>query len=154
MNISSIIYRGYEIVSMPNGARLIHRGDRTGPLVGQKDSEGAARIEVDRLVSIVTLNDLCRTAMGVGGRVLQTVGIRALPSHEQSRIREKVELFSDFNADNDPYGEHDFGSFEHGDVRVMFKIDCYNLDLTAGSEDPSDPKQTLRVLTIMLDEEY
>ena len=39
------------------------------------------------------LNDLARTAMGVASRLVQTCGISALPSAEQSAIREKVEKF-------------------------------------------------------------
>jgi hypothetical protein len=37
---------------------------------------------------IATLNDLCRKAMGIAGRVVQTAGICALPSAQQSAIRE------------------------------------------------------------------
>jgi hypothetical protein len=43
----------------------------------------------------------------------QTPGIRALPPEEQSAIREKVKRFNTWTVDNDPYGEHDFGSFDH-----------------------------------------
>jgi hypothetical protein len=92
---------------------------------------------------IAELNDLCRTAMGLAGRVFQTPGITALPADDQSAIREKVETFNDFTPGNDPHGERDFGAFEHYDTTV-----------TKGSEDPSDPKQTVRVLTIMLASEY
>jgi len=53
--------------------------------------------------------------------------------------------FNVFIEDNDPNGEHDFGSFE---------IDGYDKDMRYGSEDPSDPSQTARVLTLMLAEEY
>ena len=70
---------------------------------------------------IAELNDMARTAMGICSQVVQTRGISALPSADQSRIREKVELFNDFNPDNDPYGERDFGSFEHNGVAVMWK---------------------------------
>ena len=55
-----------------------------------------------------------------------------------------------FTPDNDPYGEHNFGSFEHNGIRVFWKIDYYDRNVEYGSEDPSDPAQTTRVLTIML----
>ncbi len=103
---------------------------------------------------IAELNDLCRTAMGIAGRLVQTAGISALPQKDQSAIREKVELFNDFTPDNDPHQERDFGAFEHNGNRVFRKIDYYDTTLTKGSEDPSDPKQTVRVLTIMLASEY
>lgn len=100
------------------------------------------------------LNDLARTAMGVASEVFRTEGIAELPQEEQSAIREKVEKFNDFNKDNDPHGEHDFGAFEHNGRKIFWKIDYYNKDCSMGSEDPSDPSQTTRVLTIMFAEEY
>ena len=103
---------------------------------------------------IATLNDLCRTAMGVAGRVFQTAGIDALPLKDQSEIREKVETFDVFTPDNDPHGERDFGAFEHNGKRIFWKIDYYDATMTRGSEDPSDPRQTVRLLTIMLASEY
>jgi len=72
---------------------------------------------------IAELNDLCRKAFGLAGRVFQTQGITALPPAAQSAIREKVESFDAFTEDNDPYGEHDFGAFEHEGHRVFWKID-------------------------------
>ncbi len=108
----------------------------------------------DTTKKIAELNDLCRKAMGVAGRLVQTCGIAALPMDAQSAIREKVETFTAFTPDNDPYGERDFGAFEHNGERIFWKIDYYDTTLTYGSEDPSDPKQTVRVLTIMLASEY
>jgi len=108
----------------------------------------------DTTKRIAQLNDLCRKAMGIAGRLVQTAGIRALPPEDQSAIREKVEKFEAFTEDNDPYGEHDFGSFDHNGQKIFFKIDYYDPTLTMGSEDPADPKQTVRVLTIMLADEY
>ena len=103
---------------------------------------------------IASLNDIARTAMGVGGKLVQTSGISARP--DQSNIREKVEKFNTFTPDNDPHGERDFGSFVHPDgEKIFWKIDYYadrNCDF--GSEDPSDPAQCFRVLTIMLASEY
>jgi len=78
----------------------------------------------------------------------------ALSQADQSAIREKVETFDAFTPDNDPYGERDFGAFEHNGEKIFWKIDYYDATLTYGSEDPSDPQQTVRVLTIMLASEY
>jgi hypothetical protein len=103
---------------------------------------------------IAALNDLARTAMGVASRLVQTPGISALDPADQSRIREKVELFDDFKPGNDPHGERDFGSFMHNGDKIFWKIDYYDKSLEFGSEHPEDPAQTTRVLTIMLAEEY
>jgi hypothetical protein len=103
---------------------------------------------------IAELNDLCRTAMGVAGRLFQTAGICALPLADQSAVREKVETFDAFTPDNDPHGERDFGGFEHNGERIFWKIDYYAPDMEHGSENPADPRQTVRVLTIMLASEY
>jgi hypothetical protein len=66
----------------------------------------------------------------------------------------KVIAFNEFNADNDPHCEHDFGSFELAGEKLFWKIDYYDLTGEFGSEDPTDPKKTLRVLTVMLADEY
>lgn len=104
---------------------------------------------------IAHLNDLARKAMGVACRLVQTEGINALPPEDQSAIREKVEMFDALDWRNDPHGERDFGSFYHDDGSYIFwKIDYYAPDMQHGSEDPADPAQTVRVLTIMLASEY
>ncbi|MGE0281375.1 MAG: DUF3768 domain-containing protein [Rhizobiaceae bacterium] len=103
---------------------------------------------------IAELNDLARTAMGVACRLVQTAGISALPVADQSAIRETVEKFDAFTPDNDPHGERDFGAFTHNGARIFWKVDYYDRTLTKGSENPADPAQTVRVLTIMLASEY
>jgi len=109
---------------------------------------------MDKIREIAALNDLCRRAMGVAGRCFQTQGISALPLADQSAIREKVERFDAFTPDNNPHGERDFGGFDHNGQRIFWKIDYYDPTMTMRSADPSDPAQTIRVLTIMLATEY
>ena len=62
--------------------------------------------------------------------------------------------YDDFCHANDPYEEHDFGSFEADGAVIFFKIDYFDKDLTYHSPDPSDTSVTERVITIMLAEEY
>lgn len=99
------------------------------------------------------LNDAFRTTF-VGGRVMMTAGIASLPRDVQAAILERVRTFSTFAEDNDPYGEHDFGSFEVTGLKVNWKVDYYDAECRYGSENPADPLQTTRVLTIMRAEEY
>ena len=99
------------------------------------------------------LNDAFRTTM-TGGRMLMTAGVDALPSDVKAMVIRRVATFPDFDADNDPHGEHDFGSFDLAGYKVFWKIDYYDPAMEFGSEDPADPTKTIRVLTIMLAEEY
>ncbi|HEX3860663.1 MAG TPA: DUF3768 domain-containing protein, partial [Stellaceae bacterium] len=94
-----------------------------------------------------------RTTM-TGGRVMLTAGIDALPSDVKALVIRRVATFSEFNADNDPHKEHDFGSFEVAGQKLFFKLDYYDVAMEFGSEDPADPSKTTRVLTIMLASEY
>lgn len=102
---------------------------------------------------IAELNDALRLT-GQGGQVCMTAGVAALGEQLVAEAFSTVRAFSNFNPDNDPYEEHDFGAFEVGAYQFFFKIDYYNADMSAGSEDPADPTVTTRVLTIMLREEY
>ena len=99
---------------------------------------------------IAELNDVLRTTF-LTGRVLMTEGVRALPDELQSRIVEAVQAFKAFPPENHPYGEHDFGAVTIEGEKVFWKIDYYAPDMMHGSDDPSDPKQTRRVLTIIPD---
>jgi len=102
---------------------------------------------------IRVLNDNFRTTF-VGGRVVMTAGVAELALDVKARVLIDVQGFAKFTADNDPYGEHDFGVFEVAGETFYWKIDYHNRDMTAGSEDPSDPDRTTRVLTIMFAGEY
>lgn len=102
---------------------------------------------------IAGLNDELRRN-GLGGRVMVTAGVAALSATERDAVIAAVRAFETFEPDNDPYGEHDFGAVEVGRVRCFWKIDAYDRDLRFASPDPADPTVTVRVLTIMLAEEY
>ncbi len=109
--------------------------------------------EAEKTQRIRTLNDVFRTTF-IGGKVLITSGIQALGAESVQAITRKVQTFNNFSLANDPYGEHDFGAIDHDDHKVFWKMDYYDDALTFGSEDPSDPNITTRVLTVMLAKEY
>ena len=97
---------------------------------------------------IAALNDAFRRSNPV--RYTVTRGVSA--TMDLSRVISMVRSYDVFNEDNDPYGEHDFGSFTVAGNKVFWKIDYYTQDLSSGC-DPLDPG-CRRVLTIMLAEEY
>ena len=101
--------------------------------------------------NIAALNDHARRSF-TGCRVVITQGVQAL--NDLPSVLDQVRRYSAFTPDNDPYGEHDFGSFLHGDITIFWKIDTYDVDLQMQSPDPTDSAVTARVLTIMLAEEY
>ena len=107
----------------------------------------------EKTARIRELNDAFRKTFS-GGKVTVTAGVNSLPEDTMLEVLEKVKSFSDFTPDNDPHGEHDFGAIEVAGQKYFWKIDCYDAHLEYGSEDPSDPSQTTRVLTIMLPQEY
>jgi hypothetical protein len=102
---------------------------------------------------IRALNDDLRKYL-IGGGAVITPGIAALGQEAVERIVQTVAVFDDFCHANDPYEEHDFGSFEAEGEKIFFKIDYYDQTLTHHSPDPADPKVTERVITIMLADEY
>lgn len=99
------------------------------------------------------LNDVFRKT-GIGGLVTVTRHVLTLPEGIQKKLLAEIKTFSDFNEDNDPYGEHDFGTVVLEKEKFFWKIDYYNQDLSEGSEDPSNPAKTKRVLTVMHSSEY
>ncbi|WP_114011674.1 DUF3768 domain-containing protein [Cohaesibacter intestini] len=102
---------------------------------------------------ICVLNDAFRSTLQ-GGQVFLTPGVLSLPAEGQSALLQAIRCFDGFGADNDPYGEHDFGSLSHDGSTFFFKIECYDRNLEYGSPDPTDPAQTTRVMTVMRADEY
>ena len=103
--------------------------------------------DVTRVKRIARLNDEYRkTRQGF----MLTRGVLALP--DIAEVIDTVRDFNKFSEDNDPYEEHDFGSFTCFGEKLFWKIDYYDeaLDLWA---DPLSV-ECCRVLTVMLAEEY
>ena len=116
----------------------------------------------DRILKIQKQNDLFRKNFGntqqtkqeIKGKYHITNGLGSLPVLDQFKIAMRIRSFKDFNENNDPYGEHDMGRFKENGHSIFWKIDYYDTEYLYGSEDPSDPKKTRRVLTAMLSHEY
>ncbi len=99
------------------------------------------------------LNDAFRKTFS-GGKVVMTASVAALPDMVRANALVEVTRFDAFSPDNDPHGEHDFGSFDLVGRKFFWKIDAYDANMEFGSEDPSDPAKTTRVLTLMLASDY
>src|SRR6516162_8957329 len=108
---------------------------------------------VSKIERIRELNDDFRRTF-VGGLVMVTAGVEAMPVEQRRSLLAKVRAFDSFTEDTDPHGEHDFGAVDEGEVRCFWKIDYYDREITMHSDDASDPTVTTRVLTVMLAEEY
>lgn len=83
-----------------------------------------------------------------------TSGISALGAELVGNILTAIARFNTFTSANDPYGEHDFAVIEVDGHDVLWKIDYYDETLSHHSPDPADPNVTVRVMTVMLAEEY
>ena len=100
------------------------------------------------------LNDAFRRIGPATGDWMITGGIQAEGPDFVILAMSAVRAFTAFTDDNDPYKEHDFGSFSLIGETLFWKIDYYDLTLEYGSDDPANPAITRRVLTIMLASEY
>ena len=99
------------------------------------------------------LNDQLRRSL-TGGMLVMTRGIIALGAKRQMTILSAIAAFDSFKPADDPYGEHDFGALTVEGTRIFFKLDHLDRSLTGHSPDPADPTVTVRVLTVMLAEDY
>lgn len=107
----------------------------------------------EKAARIRQLNDALRTSLS-GGQVMMTASVQALGNQVVANALLAMQQFTVFVADNDPHGEHDFGSFDLAGETFFWKIEYYDKATEFGSEDPSDPEQTTRVLTLMLASDY
>lgn len=130
------------------------RGDRYCRQCESKTSLVWSRAEEPPSQRVRELNDLFRTRGQGNGTVLITQGVQAEGDEFIADVATAVRNFDAFTEDNDPWGEHDFGSIEVSGQKVFFKIDCYDPTCSHGSENPANEALTHRVLTIMLASEY
>ena len=75
--------------------------------------------------AIRILNDRLRQDLNTGNAVI-TAGVAALGAEAVARIVKTIAVYDDFCHANDPYEEHDLGSFEADGHVIFFKIDYYD----------------------------
>lgn len=69
------------------------------------------------LVYLTRYGELCLSQM-----------VSRLSEEKRHELLKKVSDFSDFNEDNDPYKEHDFGAVEQDGERYFFKFEYLSQD--------------------------
>lgn len=99
---------------------------------------------------IAQLNDEHRKL----GVYFLTPGCLSLKDTDVIKLVKAVKSYSDFNEDNDPYKERDFGIVYVNNQQYFWKIDYYNLEGNDLSPDPTNRALSKRVLTIMKAEEH
>lgn len=107
----------------------------------------------EKSIVIARLNDRLRTTLQ-GGQVVVTAGVDTRGGEFGGKALEAIRAFDNFNPDNDPHGEHDFGVVEVEGQELFWKIDYYDQSLTWHAQDAADCASTVRVMTIMLAEEW
>jgi len=102
--------------------------------------------------AIAKQNDLFRTTMICTNKhhVVLTEGVAE--SKDREEVITKVRNFNDFNEDNNPYGENDFGKVTVNKTNYYFKIDYYDQNFEYGEDPYVSPVS--RAMTIMRTDEY
>ena len=108
---------------------------------------------MNNVEEIAKLNDEFRANPSLGTLIL-TEGIRANSSEDIATIINKVRNFDDFDEDNNPYGEKDFGAFTFKGKKIFWKIDYHDNKFLFLSPNACKPRLTNRVMTIMYADEY
>lgn len=101
-----------------------------------------------RAAKIARLNDRFR---GMAVDVIVTKGVMH-GVHDVIGLVKAIERFDAFTPDNDPHGEHDFGSLNWYGATVFWKIDYYEGEYQYWCDPLSSDCK--RVMTVMLAEEY
>ena len=98
---------------------------------------------MDRRAKIIELNDQLRTTFK-GGRVQMTPNVYDLDDRLRGRALSVMASYRTFDADS----EHACGVFIFAGFAFEWRIEYRDKDGTGVSQDPSDPEQTFRVLTL------
>jgi hypothetical protein len=64
----------------------------------------------ERVAEIRRLNEQFRTTFR-GGQILLSASVAELPDMVRASALEKIATYNDFNQENDPHQERDYGSF-------------------------------------------
>lgn len=104
-------------------------------------------MQTEEAIEISKRNDAFRKS---GFGITVTQGVQVL--EDLVVLLDEIRRFNEFTEDNDPYGEHDFGSLEWYGEKVFWKIDYYDQALKYGRH-PLD-LDCRRVMTVMLASEY
>jgi hypothetical protein len=104
-------------------------------------------MQTQQATRIAGLNDAFRRG---GFGVLLTPEVVIIG--DEAEIMRAVREFNEFTCDNDPYGEHDFGSIDWDGQKLFWKIDYYDENMKYGAHPLSS--KCRRVLTIMDASEY
>ena len=121
---------------------------------------GSARnFPSDKTATTARQNDSFRAGMIVSGcpfpgTVVVTSGVRDRGRDFVTGAILAAAFDTEFFEDNDPWGTRDFGTVTVQGEKLYWKIDYYDADREYGSDDPSDPAKTHRVLTILFPSEY
>ena len=99
-------------------------------------------------------------SLGKNKLVLSHV-VSQLTSYDLAEVLKLVKEFNIFTSEDDPFKEHDFGSFDYlcvaedyKETKYFWKIDYYDNDLKFHSEDKLNAEKTIKVLTVMKASEY
>ena len=101
---------------------LIEEQNVITPATSSSEPEPTTTAKERRVARIRELNDRLRTT-GRGGMTVMTNGIGALGLESVNRVFAAVASFTDFNADNDSWSEHDCAAMTVQGIRIIWKID-------------------------------
>lgn len=99
-------------------------------------------------------NEICKE---IPGQVTVSQGVNAWSQSNVDLMQELllgIATCKQFEEDNDPYGEHDFGAVTIGKAKFFWKISYYDRDYEYLADDPTDLAQCRRGLHIMMACEY